>query len=422
MSTDTMYINSSRVLPSRSKNKQPNAMFPRSNSGKGVANNSASSNNSSKNNSNNNKANNRKRGTRRGDGGGQNQRSSQRDASIPQPQVLPNGDKPNFGNSTSTADKRRGSSNKKDARNVNHAKNVTADLKNLLLDSANKNMSPKRASDKSPRAGSNTHANKKQEVINVNTMKKESTTPIMTFLTSPINAPGSIPSMNLSESANAVPQTQRAPGSTGVPPGPAAPNILAGPGLNMPPQFVGRPLPQQPQQPMIAGNILPMAQPGFQPRYMQQMGPQPAYGMPIGQQLPPPNMLPGQHMQGLGYPFGVQNNYNLSSMPVQLPQQIPLMAPMGHNQNMRPANVKSQVPPNAMAQGPAPPMTKTNQNTPVSTPTSLLSNQVSPKAQNNKSKSSAKKNKDRNSSHSFAGASFATDVPQESNLPKPSFL
>lgn len=416
MSTDTMYINSSRVLPSRSKNKQPNSMFPRSNSNKSItSNNSNGGNKSSK-----------KRGPRKNDGVSQNQKSPLKPADIPQNQSLPNGERPNFGNSSSTTDKRRSSGNKKDNLAGNHAKNVTADLKNLLLDNknnkpkSNKNTSAKRGNDKSPRAGSNTHTNKKQEVINVNMMKKESTTPIMTFLTSPINAPGSIPNMNLSETRAGTPGSQRSSGTPGMLPG-VTPNVLAGPGLNMPPQFVGHPQQQQ-MQPMMGGNMLPMSQPQFQPHYVQQMGPQPPYGMPVGQQLPPPNqrvgppappaILQGQPMQGLGYPFGMQNNYNLSSMPVPLPQQIPLIVPMGHGQNGLPNNAKA----------PVSQMPKTTQNTPVSTPTALLSNQVSPKVQNNRSKSSAKKSKDRTSSHSFAGASFATDVPQESNLPKPSFL
>ncbi|SMN18061.1 similar to Kazachstania africana KAFR_0J02690 hypothetical protein [Maudiozyma saulgeensis] len=449
MSTDTMYINSSRMLPTRSKNKTSNAMFPRSNSSTSIKNNN-NNNNNNKQNGNNNSTNRNKKHSHKS-----NANKNLDKLKVPLPQTLPNGEKPNFGggsNSTTIPNnsKRNGNhSNNKDK----STKTITKNLKNLLLDNNNnhnqKTSTKRRSNSKSPKMQNNVTTNSipvmntnhsHSNSINPQEFTKQNTTPIMTFLTSPINGPGSIPNMNLSDQhpASNQPSTSSSRGDTPTPGNMprVGSQILTRPGISMAmlnndqgnnKQQNILPQSQQQQQQQYPQGFLQQPQSlQFQPQIQAQFPQQPQYGLPIGpgiqpnqsMPLPPPNIQSSlsQHFQGLGYPFALHNNYRLSSSGSPVPQQIQLMAPMFNQQNMHPMNNND----NAVRQGQA---TIGNTISPNVTPTTLRSTQITPRVKTSKTQqSSAKRNKARTSSHSFAGASFATDVPQESNLPKPSFL
>ncbi|KAG0659325.1 hypothetical protein C6P45_001867 [Maudiozyma exigua] len=478
MSTDTMYINSSRLLPTRSKNKTSNAMFPRSNSNTSVKN--SNNNNKNKNNSgsnsgnnNNNKNGNRtnnKRHSQKVNNNSTNSSNSLPSSSekskkldslkIPLPQTLPNGEKPNFGSSNSNLDsntKRRNSHNNKDKT----TKDLTKNLKNLLLDNKSgnyKKSSNKRSNSKSPKQSlKNVTSNNNNNSISVNSLKNQNTTPIMTFLTSPINGPGSIPNMNLSDHNISTPSNSSS--STGNTPTPTASQmprvgsqILTRPGINSgafnpnnnpgPPQSAQQHYPQgflqQPQR--------LQSQPPIQAQFaQQQQQQQQQYGLPVGQHVQPMQNMPSniqqqqqmsmgnvnpggpmsQHFQSLGYPFALNNNYRLSSVDGPLmPQQIQLMTPMFNQQNGSQPHLQNNNNNNMNIQQ------RQNTISPNVTPMSMQPTQISRKPQqtnkvqplSSSSNSSAKRNKARTTTHTFAGASFATDVPQESNLPKPSFL
>ena len=486
MSTDTMYINSSRLLPTRSKNKTSNAMFPRSNS------NTSIKNSSNKNNNNNNKSS--KHGNRSNDkkhsqrannnSSNSNSKTSSSDLSpssekskkpdslrIPLPQTLPNGDKPNFGSSNSNLNsnaKRRNSHNGKDK----STKDLTKNLKNLLLDNKNnknnnnnnKKSSNKRSYSKSPKQSHKnvTNNNINNNSIAVSSLKNQNTTPIMTFLTSPINGPGSIPNMNLSEqnissSSNSSSGTGNTPTPTVQQMPRVGSQILTRPGINMgcfnpnnnpgPPQSGQQ---QQHPQGFLQQPQRLQSQPQIQHQFQQQQ-PQPHYGLPMGagiqpiqnmpsniqqQQMPIGNINAGgpvsQHFQSLGYPFALNNNYRLSSVDGPLmPQQIQLMTPMFNQPNGGQPNGGQPHLQNNSNNINMNIQQRQNTMSPNVTPLSIQSTQISPKPQqtnrvqplsSSSSNSSAKRNKSRTTSHTFAGASFATDVPQESNLPKPSFL
>jgi len=439
MSTDTMYINSSRMLPTRSKNKTSNAMFPRSNSSSSIKNNSNNKQQNGNNNNNNNNPN--KKHSRKS-----NDNKNLDKLKVPLPQTLPNGEKPNFGGNANSKSnpKRRGSHNGNDK----STKDVTKNLKNLLLDNNsnnhNKKNSTRRSNSKSPNMQNNvttnstniSSANKSHPTsASSHGFKNQNTTPIMTFLTSPINGPGSIPNMNLSDqhSTSNQPSGGSSQGNTPTPGSipRVGTQILTRPGISMAMsnndhgnnKFQN--IPPQSQQQYPQGFLQQPQQLQFQPQIQAQFPQPPQYGLPIGpgiQQnqsmpLPPPNIQSSlsQHFQGLGYPFALHNNYRLSSGDGPLPQQIQMMAPMFNQQNMHPMNHNN----NTVQPGQA---TIGNTISPNVTPTTFRSTEISPKAKPNTTQTSAKRNKARTSSHSFAGASFATDVPQESNLPKPSFL
>ena len=484
MSTDTMYINSSRLLPTRSKNKTSNAMFPRSNSNTSIKNSNSKNNisNGKHNTKNGSHTNNKKHSQRVSNNNNNNNNSSNNSSNtnssrglisssdnskkvdslrIPLPQTLPNGEKPNFGSSNSNLNsntKRRNSHNSKDK----STKDITKNLKNLLLDNKNnknknnnnnnnnnnKKSSNKRSSSKSPKQ-SHKNVTNNNNSIPVNALKNQNTTPIMTFLTSPINGPGSIPNMNLSEqNISSSSNSSSGAGNTPTPTVSQMPRvgsqILTRPGINMggfnPNNNPGPP--QSGQQQQYPQGFLQQPQ-RLQSQFQQQ--PQQQYGLPMGtniqpmqnmpsniqqqqqQQMPMGNINPGgpvsQHFQGLGYPFALNNNYRLSSVDgPMMPQQIQLMTPMFNQQN----GGQPHLPNNNMNI-----QQRQNIMSPNVTPMSIQSTQISPKPQqsnrvqplsSSSSNSSAKKNKTRTTSHTFAGASFATDVPQESNLPKPSFL
>lgn len=130
------------------------------------------------------------------------------------------------------------------------------------------------------------------------------------------------------------------------------------------------------------------------------------------------------------YPFGNNNmNYSISNIPLPMPvpsyaspqpiqpQQTLLNGShLPHQKIMMNGAVDISGGGGGGTVAPGPYMTNNNVNKPVMAPASA-------KGMNNYNKSSKNnKNVNKKMSHSFAGASFTTDIPQESNLPKPSFL
>lgn len=407
MSTDTMYINSSRLLPTRSKNKSSNSIFQHS-----------TPNDNRKRTDKNNTRNEKKSKQKQPD-----------NFEVPLPQVLPNGERPNFGNS-GTNNKGNRNSNKSNSSKKNHNVNnnekennpntkiLTENLKHLLLDNSDTNSAKNNTKSKGNKKNSNRKNNEKSprtsnrtKLANGNTRTNDKTivnnnkkTPIMTFLTSPINGPGNMPALQLPE--NTTQSLNNAPANS-MPR--IANSVLAGPGLNHEQQHIN-----VVQQPMPM-NLQPPSQQNLQPQIFQQQKLQ-QFVVPNGPAIPPyqtllPQQPPMPNVQGLGYPFALYNNYSLSSMPVPLPQQIPLMTQMFNNQNMNQLNHMD-----------GNNNTVSNSNSSAATPISLAISQMSPKSESSKIHSSTKKGKGRSPSHSFAGASFATDMPQESTLPKPSFI
>lgn len=121
------------------------------------------------------------------------------------------------------------------------------------------------------------------------------------------------------------------------------------------------------------------------------------------------------------HPFGNNNmNYSITNVPLPIP---PFVAPPPLLSQQNLSNGPSVL--NARDIN-----TNNNNNIPVS-PELILhedrkktSNKCSNTKVNTTSNNSNKHNKytNKKTSHTFAGASFATDIPQECNLPKPSFL
>ncbi|CCF60333.1 hypothetical protein KAFR_0J02690 [Kazachstania africana CBS 2517] len=291
MSTDTMYINSSRLLPVHSKNKPSNNL------------------------------NNHKKFIRA------EKQSREKNETVPLPQSLPNGEKPNFGHSNGKKSKKKGKAKEDE---------LSASLKNLVLD---KSQSTKKATKKKLFSPKSNH----QELDSTPIVQQQaSKTPLTTFLSSPINTPSSIPSQLLSPP---VPMGPFSPSTTRHPYPTSPPHILAQPNLS-------------------------------------------------GAPLPPP-------FQMAGYPYIPHANYSLASVPPIMPQQMPVRNPM-YLQPHPSQNI---------------PNTHTSNN--ISLPSSSSSTITSTKS---KKKQNSNHSNSRCSSHSFAGASFANDTPQECNLPKPSFL
>ncbi|CCK68496.1 uncharacterized protein KNAG_0B00470 [Huiozyma naganishii CBS 8797] len=288
-------------------------------------------------------------------------------------QSLPNGERPDFGHGASHDGRRE--------RAVGSpAQSASASLKRLVLD------------------GEATAAS--------------NDAPLATYMVSPITTPGTIPTQltnnNNSSSIN----------------NPAM--LLHGNAIWNSKQVSPRPgpPPQQQQQ------AYPVTSPhGVQP-YMGPMpvspngmprGGPPMQGLPLPQGLPqglPPGLPPGQPFLGLpqapqqfmqphpyqlpGYPYlpamqpngnGNGNNYNLISAPVTLPPTLPTSSPA----TTRPSSQSS-----------------------VGKTTAVMARPED--AAKRQRGQRTDKRKRAGQPHSFAGASFATNVPQESNLPKPSFL
>lgn len=352
MSTDTMYFNSSRLLPLHGKNRSSVSLNSKKNS-------IAVKKNKVK--------------------------QETLDFNLPQPQTLPNGEKPNFGNSNSNSD---GNTSKNKKHNKPKSKkgpttsDLSQDLKNLLLQN---NESTKVKSKTVKR-------NSKQSEGDISPVSQQSTstqsTPLTNYMVSPINTPLSLQT-TLLPSVNPMTMSLPSPHQNGN-----IPMKTAG----LPPQLS----PIHQQQPLYSSQ---------QPQ--QHVGPVPPFQMP-------------------GYPYAQHSgNYSLKSVPLPLPQQVPMVNPMYPYHFPNGNSNQAAVIPQLYPMHPPHPQQHHNpefhqqhdeqRKNPIGNNRSSRPNSSSSSHSSNNSQSS-RKSKTRSSSHSFAGASFATDVPQECNLPKPSFL
>lgn len=123
------------------------------------------------------------------------------------------------------------------------------------------------------------------------------------------------------------------------------------------------------------------------------------------------------------YPFGNNNmNYSISNVPLPLPipsyvspQPIPPQQNLLNGNNPSTHNIMMDKTVDISGGGGVTGPVMANNNTNINKP-------VNVQVKNNNKSIKNTKNVNKKIPHSFAGASFATDIPQECNLPKPSFL
>lgn len=315
MSTDTMYFNSSRLKQSAGKNKtnylqKPDKRRHGSNKKNKVRQEGATGN----------------------------------DVPLPMPQALPNGEKPDFGNSSKKGNKNQGDRRPASKKTDRDADKLSHDLQEML---------------------SVTDTNRKKEVL---------------------------PSKGESSVSNGSPQllTPQSMPTSGVSPGVSPLPIFCPPPLSVSPLPLHPGLYQHPYQ-----------------QHAQQLHPQQSFNGPIP-----------------GYPYsGPQPpNYALSSggLPNFTTPQAALMNPMQHPMNYFP------VPHPAMATQ-VPHAQPYNYNLPqnhqIPSQGRTAPSSSGSSSSSKRSGSASKKQSNRKSSGSggYAGASFATSVPEITNLPKPSF-
>lgn len=435
MSTDTMYINRSRMLPAHGKNKShivqtPPHLMKRSKSSRKsleVAEKKAEQSRSSTPTPIDLKANVKK-----------TINSTEPLAEVPRMQTLPNGEKPNFGNSSNTSNnskhtggkhsKQQGkeghSSNKTHTRKKSGGKSQQHKRENKDNESSEKKKSKtkeKKNKDskksKSPKHQStelvtnhlknlllNNQQHSSDRDVNINRVQNNPS-PLTTFMTSPIITPETIPPqlrINNNSSNNSminqnhiIPQMQQQQQHSIYP----HDSMNRHNNTNMP------------HVPLSNGI---MSSPIMHPLTPFQMS----------STIPP-------------YPFGNNNmNYSISNMP--LPMSMPSYASpqpvQPHQTGFNGVNIANagtvmrkvdtlQPVTNDSGGGGNGFITVTNN---VSNISNLKINtkkkQPSSPKSNNPTNSNKNKNGNKKIPHSFAGASFATDVPQECNLPKPSFL
>lgn len=364
MSTDTMYFNSSRLMSASSKNKTNSIT---------------------------------RLDKKRTQAERKNKvRQETIDPSIPQPQVLPNGEKPDFGNSGSRRKQRQNSSNKRDSssqyssklRNEdNDADKVAQSLKELFLQPEE-------------RIGAKNERKEKKEGskrINSTKMKNPSLDGKARTSSSSSSSSFSVSSPGKHSSASSTP-----PMYAGSPP--AQVNNLS---PNQYPNPVSSPL---------------FMRPGLYPTQPPSSAPQ--------QQL--------QHLGHVGYPYG---NYSLTS-PTVTPQfmkpQAPLINPIypqvplnqlplmykaldiqqqqQHQQYQQQQHQQQyqqyQQPQQQFQYQPTRPLS-------AAYPPSVAPKSAEPVTNVKRKKQS--KSEGKRSSKSFAGASFASKDPKVHKLPKPSF-
>lgn len=315
---------------------------------------------------------------------------------VPEPQLLPNGEKPNFGNQNN--DKSGSSSGKKPSRPKKHSKQekqfeqqsvsestdrLTQTLKDLLLKSQ-------------------TSSSSASPMINNNNRVAVTSNNDIASTISPLNTPSTIPAALLNPMGlSPIPQQQHQQPQLMTPP-------IMHPGLY--PQQTLSPFAYQQQYqnspqppPLIHGNGSSI--PGTGGGYPFQGYPYVSnvhYSLTSGtnNQMPNNAVSPTPAHMNLMFPYSNNNNgNNLSTMHVP-----PLSSSSSTSRQ-----IQHSAPHTAMASP------STN-----SKPTSRSNSRPTSNASFN-SRSPPKKNNVRRGSQSFAGASFATAIPQECNLPKPSF-
>lgn len=416
MSSDTMYFNSSRMLPSHNKNSTHMTQAPPFSLKKSKSNRKSLELVERKS----------EKPSRSSTPVPENLKSND----IPRLQTLPNGERPNFGNSSNINVKSNDNNISHSSQHKTHSRKKSANGKTHKNKDKDGEKKPK-SGKKDKTSGNKKEKSSKHESTEVitnnlkqllldknksgkatdtkkkNTSKKidadihrvqNSASPLTTFMTSPIITPGNIP-----------PQLKINNNSTA---------------LGQPPLMVT----MQHHQQFNHQNNRNVAAAGHNNNNNTHNNiPMPLNnGMmnsPIMHPLTPfqmSNTIPP-------YPFGNNNlNYSISNMPLPMPapsyvspQPIPPQhilsngnsLPNHNNMMNRAVDISGG---GTGTSGPV--MTNNNINKPVTTPTSANSmNNYNKSFKNNK-------NVNKKMSHSFAGASFTTDIPQESNLPKPSFL
>ncbi|XDT20955.1 Hypothetical protein J6896_02829 [Nakaseomyces glabratus] len=352
MSNDTMYFNSSRRLPTHSRNNSPIVAAKNNSSTRIPA------------------LNNKK----------PSKKTEKDIEQLLSPQQLPNGQRPDFGHGPRGGKQTNGAktkNKKKQDKELQETKdsydNLTKNLKNLLI---NPEKTEKTVVETLIKSNSNSATatpqkapNTTQGITNSHGLSQNFSSPLSTPMILPHNLP-----MN----------------PLGNPNFPANNHYLP---YN----------PQQLQQQQQQQNRLPVG-PGpmnfdnFRPGIAPVAPPQPPPGYPPGPNGPPPGMP--QQLNFNGQPM----YYNQPPMPIPN-SAFPINQSIGASPTL-----PRIIPPNPM----------NYINPALSTPPVVKNPTSNGPVTNTKPTNKSKRNSGRKS-NTFAGASFATDVPNESNLPKPSF-
>lgn len=311
---------------------------------------------------------------------------------------------------------KRDSHKKADKTNIESAEDVTNQLKNLLIN--NNNNSKKKSGD-----------NLKNNVTDLKNMSRvqNNPSPLTTFLTSPIITPETIPpqlkiennsilgktpllvSIQQTTQTNNTNTQQQQQSNHKILNNSKVVNHASNNIAPLPLQSLPAPVPTPTSNPTTStmnanGNPpLPILNGIVHSPIMQ-----PLTSFQVPNNVPP-------------LPFGNNNmNYSITNVPLPIPpfmapppsvsHQNPLNSPNLLNARDSNTNVKNVlISPELILNEDVKKTSKKSYNTRTNTITNNILNKHS--------KCTAKK-----TSHTFAGASFATDIPQECNLPKPSFL
>ncbi|KAK5781337.1 hypothetical protein RI543_001178 [Arxiozyma heterogenica] len=315
---------------------------------------------------------------------------------------------------------KRDSHKKADKTNIESAEDVTNQLKNLLINNNNNNNnnSKKKSGD-----------NLKNNVTDLKNMSRvqNNPSPLTTFLTSPIITPETIPpqlkiennsilgktpllvSIQQTTQTNNTNTQQQQQSNHKILNNSKVVNHASNNIAPLPLQSLPAPVPTPTSNPTTStmnanGNPpLPILNGIVHSPIMQ-----PLTSFQVPNNVPP-------------LPFGNNNmNYSITNVPLPIPpfmapppsvsHQNPLNSPNLLNARDSNTNVKNVlISPELILNEDVKKTSKKSYNTRTNTITNNILNKHS--------KCTAKK-----TSHTFAGASFATDIPQECNLPKPSFL
>ncbi|KAL3234607.1 Enhancer of mRNA-decapping protein 2 [Nakaseomyces bracarensis] len=372
MSTDTMYFNSSRRLPTHSKNNSP-AIPAKNNSTRSP-----------------NKRLNKKKFQK------------ENNDNIPL-QQLPNGQKPDFGHGN-------GNTNTNNGNNNNGQKNYRGKQKRDSYEQR-ENLETKKSYDSLTKNLKTLLINpEKAEKTVVETIIKSSSEHNPTSITPPSDdylSNGTAPSMGHVHQPGFI-----SPISTP---------------MNIPQQL--NTLPHMIPSPLVQNNIGPMGNSQYLPYNMQQqqqhqqhyahnVGPQPIHPDAFRPGIPPmvapqPPGFPGPPGMPIGAPNHMYMNHGMIPPPMNgfpsLEQQ---------HQNIMPSPTLPRIiPPNPISIINPVLTNNVNDVNNISTKSTIPNGTMNGKTTGNKSN----KRTGSRSSKTFAGASFATDVPNECSLPKPSF-
>lgn len=327
------------------------------------------------------------------------------DPSIPQPQVLPNGEKPNFGNSGSRRKQRQNSSNKQDSSKSriedNDADKVAQNLKQLFLQ-PEKHIGTKDES-----------KDKKEGSKGINSTKKSSSEGKATTSPSSSSSSFSVSSPGKHSSAPSTP-----PICVGSPPvqvnnlsSNQYPNPISSPLFMRPGLYPTPPPSSAPQhQPQHLGHVgypygnYSLTSPTVTPQFMK---PQAPLMNPIYPQVPI-NQLPLMYKA-----LDIQQQQQHQQYQQQHPQHQQYQQQHPQYQQQHHQQYQQHLQPQQQCQSyPTRPLSAVN-------PTSIVPKSVEHVTNVERKKQS--KNEGKRSSTSFAGASFASKDPKVHKLPKPSF-